>query len=139
MTIPSRRQLLSIALVTLAGAPPRSAAAQSNYSATAHALPARILYEPNVSDLPDRARPILDAVATAMRLHEDMRIELVAYASGSPEHPGAVRHLSLVRAVYIRNYLMEHSIPSTRIELHALGGQADGGPADRVDIVALAR
>ena len=136
---PSRRKLLCIALVTLAGSPPRSAAAQSDDSAIAHALPARILYEPNASDLPDQARPVLDGVAAAMRLHEGLRIELVAYASGPAARPAAARHLSLVRAVYVRNYLMEHSIASTRIDLHPLGRETDGGPPDRVDIEALDR
>lgn len=135
---PSRRKLFCIALVTLAGSPPQSAA-QSDDSAIAHALPARILYEPNVSDLPDQARPVLDGVAAAMRLHEDLRIKLIAYASGATARPAAARHLSLVRAVYVRNYLMEHSIASTRIDLHPLGRETDGGPPDRVDIEALDR
>ena len=134
---PSRRKLLRIALVTLAGTVARSVWAQSDESAIAHALPARILYEPNASDLPDQARAVLDGVAAVMRLHDELRIELVAYASGPTERATAARHLSLVRAVYIRNYLMEHSIASTRIDLHPLGRQTDGGPADRVDIAAL--
>jgi outer membrane protein OmpA-like peptidoglycan-associated protein len=103
--------------------------------ALAPALPASILFEPGVSDLPDQARPVLDNVAAAMRLDEGIHIMLVAYATGAPGRPMQARHISLVRASYIRLYLMEHSISSERIGVRGLGSESDGGAGDRVDIV----
>lgn len=103
----------------------------------APALPASIPYEPGVTDLPDQARPILDGVAAAMRLDEGLQIVLTAYATGKADRPEQARHISLVRATYIRIYLMEHGIASTRIDVRGLGSHADGGAGDRVDISAI--
>lgn len=103
-------------------------------------LPAQVLFSPNATDLPDHARGTLDAVVNAMQRDEQVRIQVVAFASGVPDQASQARRVSLSRAVAVRSYLIEHGVRSTRIDVRALGSRPDGGGApDRVDIVALER
>ncbi len=69
----------------------------------------------------------------------DTRLQLKAYGGGSSETVSAARRLSLSRALAVRSYLIEQGIRSTRIDVRALGIAKDGGPAERVDLVLLAR
>lgn len=138
----ARRRLFCMAMVALAVTalhPVRAPLAQTATLSPASALPASVLFAPNISDLPDQARPILDAVVVLMRANEDIRIQLVAYASGSPDRPDQARRISLVRAAYIRTYLMERGVTTTRIDVRGLGNRNDGGSPDRVDIATLDR
>jgi hypothetical protein len=75
-----------------------------------------------------------------MKADEQIRIQLVAYASGLPDDASRARRISLSRAIGVRSYLIEQGVRNTRIDVRALGNKTDGGgPADRVDIVALER
>ena len=67
-----------------------------------------------------------------------LRVQVMAYASGSDD-AGKARRLSLSRALAVRSYLIEQGIGSTRIDVRALGDAAEGGPADRVDLMVLSR
>jgi outer membrane protein OmpA-like peptidoglycan-associated protein len=104
-------------------------------------LPAQILFAPNVTDLPDQVKPALDAVVVAMKADEQIRIQIVGYASGLPDDASRARRISLQRAVSVRAYLMEQGMRNTqRMDVRALGNKTDaGGPADRVDVMALER
>jgi outer membrane protein OmpA-like peptidoglycan-associated protein len=101
------------------------------------ALPAVIAFAPNVTDMPDQAKATLDKVIAAMKADDQIRIQLVAYASGLPDQANAARRTSLQRAVSVRAYLVEQGVKSVRIDVRAMGNRTDaGGPQDRVDIVA---
>lgn len=103
-------------------------------------LPSRVIFPPNVTDVSDQSRPALDAVIRSMKADDQLRIQLVAYASGAPDQASQARRVSLSRAIAVRSYLIEQGVRSTRIDVRALGNRPDsGGPADRVDIVAVER
>ncbi|MEJ0067668.1 MAG: OmpA family protein [Pseudomonadota bacterium] len=67
----------------------------------------------------------------------DGRIQLLAYADGTPESESQARRLSLSRALAVRSFLIEQGIRSTRVNVQALGIKTAGGPADRVDAMAV--
>jgi outer membrane protein OmpA-like peptidoglycan-associated protein len=91
------------------------------------------------TDLPDQGKSTLDGVINALQADPKLRIELVAYASGSADQASEARRVSLARAISVRAYLIEKNIDSKRIEVRALGNRTDaGGVADRVDVLALA-
>ena len=59
---------------------------------------------------------------------------VAAYADGSADDPSSGRRLSLARALAARAALMGNGIPSSHINVRALGGRVGDGPPDRVDI-----
>ena len=83
----------------------------------------------------DILRGIADSITVA-----DRRIQLNAYAGGSPETVAAARRLSLSRALTVRSFLIEQGVRSTRIDVRALGvpEEGDEAPPERVDILLLA-
>ena len=100
--------------------------------------PARILFTGAGADLPDGARSALDAVVQRLGSDEHLRLQLVAYASGTADQANQARRVSLQRALAVRSYLMERGIPNTRMDVRALGNHTEGSdPPDRVDIVML--
>jgi outer membrane protein OmpA-like peptidoglycan-associated protein len=91
------------------------------------------------SDLRPESAASLDSLVSAMAADATARVQLVAYAGSSTAGASAARRLSLSRALAVRAFLIERGIRSTRIDVRALGAKTDGGPPDRVDIVALPR
>jgi outer membrane protein OmpA-like peptidoglycan-associated protein len=107
-------------------------------AAGAAALPAgatRILYTGETDDVPSTATAELDTIAQDMLANQDKRIQVMSYAAGTEDTESKARRKSLARGLAIRSYLMRAGVPSTRIDVRALGNKAEGGPADRVDIV----
>jgi outer membrane protein OmpA-like peptidoglycan-associated protein len=103
-------------------------------------LPMRVMFAPNVTDMPDQAKATLESVVKTLKADEQLRIQLVAYASGPPDQASQARRLSLSRAIGVRSYLIEQGIKSGRIDVRALGNRTDvGGPPDRVDVVPVDR
>jgi|SRR5579885_1538464 len=128
--------------------PPRPAAAPppaATASAATMAAPALshitvIRFAPGRSDIPQEGREVLDSLATQLAANARLRLQLVAYASGSGDDAIAARRLSLARAVQMRSYLIAKGVPGVRMDVRALGDRNDnGGPADRVDVVLLDR
>lgn len=102
------------------------------------ALPAgatRILYTGQSDDVPASATAELDAIAQDLLANQDKRIQVMSYAAGTEDTESKARRKSLARGLAIRSYLMKSGVPSTRIDVRALGNKAEGGPADRVDII----
>lgn len=103
-------------------------------------LPAQVNFSPNISDLPGQSAATLDGIVKAMQGDTQLRIQLIAYASGADDQANQARRTSLARAIAVRGYLIDHNISSARIDVRALGNRpVDGGMADRVDIVAMER
>jgi outer membrane protein OmpA-like peptidoglycan-associated protein len=66
------------------------------------------------------------------------RIMLQAYG-GTPGDKGSdARRLSLKRALAIRQVLIDDGVPSTKIDVRAMGGIDDKGNTDRVDVYVRA-
>jgi outer membrane protein OmpA-like peptidoglycan-associated protein len=62
------------------------------------------------------------------------RIQLEAYGGAPGDKSSDARRLSLRRALAVRQLLIDDGIPSNRIDVRAMGGVDDKGPADRVDV-----
>lgn len=122
--------------------PEQQAAAETSKQPETPAQPAaevRIVYAPESDELPKESEAQLSALAEKMKSDEEMRIQVLAYASGTPEAESKARRLSLSRGLNVRAFLINAGIRSTRIEIRALGLKLpDAGPADRVDIVPAA-
>jgi outer membrane protein OmpA-like peptidoglycan-associated protein len=62
------------------------------------------------------------------------RIQILAYGGDKGDKGSDARRLSLKRALAIRQVLIDDGVASERIDVRAMGGADDGGPADRVDV-----
>lgn len=88
--------------------------------------------------LPEPAKSDLKVIAGSLAKDAALRVQVMAYASGHDDASKA-RRLSLSRALAVRTYLIEQGVGSTRIDVRALGNNAEGGPADRVDLTVVSR
>ena len=77
----------------------------------------------------------LDNVAIKLLNEPDQRLQLVAYATTASENAGAARRLSLLRALEIRNILIQKGVSATTMSVRALGDRVKSDPPDRVDII----
>jgi hypothetical protein len=85
--------------------------------------------------VPVEANAALDDLASQMLADENMRIQIMCYASGTEETESKARRKSLARCINIRQYLFKKDVRTTRMDVRALGLKSEGQPADRVDIV----
>lgn len=97
--------------------------------------PTSIRFGAEETELPSNAAADLTELADRMKENEDIRVQLLAYASSADGSASSVRRKSLSRALSVREFLMDEGIQSTRIEVRALGDQSEGGNPDRVDAV----
>jgi outer membrane protein OmpA-like peptidoglycan-associated protein len=95
----------------------------------------QILFAEGSAELPPEATAQLDAIADKLAKDEGLRLQLMAYASGTEDTASKARRISLSRALAVRAYLIDKGIRSTRMDVRALGNKVEGEPADRVDIV----
>jgi outer membrane protein OmpA-like peptidoglycan-associated protein len=141
---PSRAAVTAMAAPpSLPPAPPVAAtpvAAPAAVAAAAPGAPTRVLFAAGAADLPDSAKPALDALVQRLSSNDEVRLQLVAHASGGDDQANEARRISLQRALAVRSYLIEHGIASTRMDVRALGNRSDGAagdPLDRVDVIML--
>jgi outer membrane protein OmpA-like peptidoglycan-associated protein len=66
------------------------------------------------------------------------RIQLEAYGGNHGDKGSDARRLSLKRALSIRQVLIDNGVPANVIDVRAMGGADDSGPADRVDVYVRA-
>ncbi|MEI9994989.1 MAG: hypothetical protein WDM91_10375 [Rhizomicrobium sp.] len=66
------------------------------------------------------------------------KVQLEAYAGPRGDKSPDSRRLSIKRALVIRELLIEDGVPSEKIDVRAMAGADDGGPADRVDVFVRA-
>lgn len=99
-----------------------------------------IRFAPGAAELQGDATAVLNRVVQKLKTDPRERIALVAYAGGDADQAIKARRVSLARAVAVRAYLIEHGVPSARIDVRALGNRVTGGgSADRVDLVTTGR
>lgn len=94
----------------------------------------RLLYATDGDTIDDAGRGVLADIADQAKEDEGRRLEIRAYAGGTPDLAAHARRLSLDRALAVRAYLIDRGIASARIDVRALGNTAPDGPADRVDV-----
>ncbi|HEY0265345.1 MAG TPA: OmpA family protein [Rhizomicrobium sp.] len=66
------------------------------------------------------------------------RVELQAFGGNKGDKGSDARRLSLKRALAIRQVLIDDGVSPDRIDVRAMGGADDTGPADRVDVYVRA-
>ena len=66
------------------------------------------------------------------------RIQIEAYGGAPGDKSSDARRLSLKRALAVRQLLIDDGVPSSRIDVRAMGGVDDKGPVDRVDVFVRA-
>jgi outer membrane protein OmpA-like peptidoglycan-associated protein len=123
----------------VAPTPVTPAAAPADIGAAAN-LPTRVLFPGSDADLPNDAKPALTALAQRLKDNDQLRLILIAHASGTADQANEARRISLQRALAVRTYLMEAGVASTRMDVRALGNRVEGnagGTLDRVDIQVL--
>jgi len=119
-----------------AAAAPAPGAAPPQVAAAAGVL-SRVLFSGGSADINEAGRRELSQLADRLGRDSESRIQLLAYADGTPESESQARRLSLSRALAVRSFLIDQGIRSTRVNVQALGIKATGGPADRVDALAV--
>ena len=91
-------------------------------------------------DAPDPAKAALGAIKflandlNAAMTGPNARVELQAFGGTKGDKGSDARRLSLKRALAIRQVLIEDGVSPDRIDVRAMGGVDDTGPADRVDV-----
>jgi len=95
-----------------------------------------IPFSVGTQDLSTNASDALNGLAERMKKDDDIRIQLIGFASNDGGSASQARRNSLFRALAVRTYLMKEGIRSTRMDVRALGQtNVEGGPPDRVDIL----
>ena len=95
-------------------------------------------------DAPDPAKSALGALKflavdlNAAMVTPNARIELQAFGGTKGDKGSDARRLSLKRALAIRQVLIDDGVAPDRIDVRAMGGVDDTGPADRVDVFVKA-
>jgi outer membrane protein OmpA-like peptidoglycan-associated protein len=97
--------------------------------------PISITFGVDETDLPSSADSTLVPLAERMQSNQNVRVQLLAYASKANGSVSSVRRKSLSRALSVRKFLMDRGIQSTRIEVRALGDKNEGGAPDRIDAI----
>lgn len=99
--------------------------------------PKSIAFAVGAATLTDQAKQDLSNIAQTLSANTDLRLQIVAYASGSDDNASQARRLSLARALAVRSYLIDAGVRSTRMDVRALGNKFDSGPGDRVDLIIV--
>jgi outer membrane protein OmpA-like peptidoglycan-associated protein len=98
----------------------------------------RVVFPDSASEsLSPKDTALLNGVAARLRQNDTVRLQVMGYASGTPETNRDARRLSLERALAVRGYLVDRGIRPTRIDVRALGFQVPDGPTDRVDLLLV--
>lgn len=84
--------------------------------------------------LPPSAAAQLEGLAARMQADPGAQAQILAYATADDGNASRARRLSLSRALATRGFLIDRGVPSTRIDVRALGNQVSDGAPDRVDV-----
>jgi outer membrane protein OmpA-like peptidoglycan-associated protein len=122
-----------------ANPPPASAAPAEAKEAPTPGLSKRsvILFAPQAADPAESALGAIKFLAgdlNAAMTSAASRVQLLAYGGTRGDKGSDARRLSLKRALAIRQVLIDNGVPAERIDVRAMGGADDTGPADRVDV-----
>ena len=95
----------------------------------------RVLFGEGSAELSPAARDQLETLALLLMERDTQRVQLLAYARPSAEGTNRARRLSLSRALAVRAFLIDLGVPSSRLDVRAMGDKIQDGPADRVDVL----
>jgi len=100
-----------------------------------------ILFAPQAADPAESALGAIKFLAgdlNAAMTTSAARVQLQAYGGDRGDKGSDARRLSLKRALAIRQVLIDNGVSADRIDVRAMGGADDTGPADRVDVFVKA-
>lgn len=100
-----------------------------------------ILFAPQAADPAESALGAIKFLAgdlNAAMNTASARIQIQAYGGNRGDKGSDARRLSLKRALAVRQVLIDDGVPAERIDVRAMGGADDKGPADRVDVYVKA-
>jgi outer membrane protein OmpA-like peptidoglycan-associated protein len=100
-----------------------------------------ILFAPQAADPAESALGAIKFLAgdlNAAMSSASSRVQLQAYGGNRGDKGSDARRLSLKRALAIRQVLIDNGVSADRIDVRAMGGVDDTGPADRVDVFVKA-
>lgn len=101
----------------------------------------QIKFRKNATDLVPAAMDGIRLLANDLTSALDAgakRVQLEAYGGPKGDKSSESRRLSLKRALTIRQLLIDNGVPSSKIDVRAMGGASDGGAQDRVDVFVRA-
>mgnify|MGYP003386189940 CR=1 FL=1 len=99
-----------------------------------------ILFRANgdaLKDIASASIPELDQLAHHIGSAQ-IRVLLRAFGGTSGDDSHEAHRVALHRALAVRKYLIARGVPSTCIDVNAMGGARDGGTSDRVDVLESA-
>jgi len=100
-----------------------------------------ILFAPQAADPAQSALGAIKFLAgdlNAAMNSASARVQIQAFGGNRGDKSSDARRLSLKRALAIRQVLIDDGVPAERIDVRAMGGADDSGPADRVDVYVKA-
>lgn len=100
-----------------------------------------ILFAPQAADPAQSALGAIKFLAgdlNAAMTSASARVQIQAFGGNRGDKGSDARRLSLKRALAIRQVLIDDGVPAERIDVRAMGGADDSGPADRVDVYVKA-
>ena len=80
-------------------------------------------FAPSATGLTAQNKKDLEEVANTIKADNRLAIRLIAYAKNPEFASSKARRTSLSRALTIRDFLLKQDIPSSKIEVHALGNR----------------
>ena len=80
-------------------------------------------FAPSATGLTAQNKADLKEVANTVKADNRLAIRLIAYAKNPEFASSKARRTSLSRALTIRDFLLKEGIPSSKIEVHALGNR----------------
>jgi outer membrane protein OmpA-like peptidoglycan-associated protein len=98
----------------------------------------KVVFKNNGSELPDldySALAELDRLAREFS-NAQQRILLRAFAGTAGDESHEAHRVALKRGLAVRRYLISRGVSSKLIDVTAVGGATDGGPLNRVDVMA---
>jgi outer membrane protein OmpA-like peptidoglycan-associated protein len=96
-----------------------------------------ILFAPQAADPAESALGAIKFLAgdlNSAMTSASSRVQIQAYGGNRGDKGSDARRLSLKRALAIRQVLIDDGVSAERIDVRAMGGVDDKGPADRVDV-----
>jgi outer membrane protein OmpA-like peptidoglycan-associated protein len=123
-----------------ASVPPPAAPQQASTTTETPADgPVKVIFNNEDTKLSADGQSALESVLGKLAASDNLRVQLMAYASGGDLTSSKARRISLSRALSVRSYLIEKGVRSTRIDVRALGYKGEGEPKNRVDVNLIER
>jgi hypothetical protein len=88
-----------------------------------------------LSDIEGASISALNELASRIGASQS-RVLLRAFGGEAGDRSNEAHRAALRRGLAVRKYLMARGVPSICIDVTAMGGATDGGPPDRVDVLA---